>query len=1211
MYRRILTKVLTWRYLPLISGSLVIITALLVLTGWAVHSHLLRSSALSPLEMKPNTAISLLFTAIAFLLLLFKKKPAVILARFLLTIPFLVGFVTLLEYLLGTDWGIDVLLIRTGNETVLTADPVRMAINSAFSFLLSSYILISISLGREYTLRIITQVFNSILFSFGAIGLIGYIFGLHDLIALTGYSNMSVNTSLAFFILSIGMASQIQKTIKTEVTTNQVLLWILSIIGMIILFMILISSLIVSMQKESDRTLKGTWAVENKLRQLEREINRSEISLKDFMLTGNEEYSVHLDESHKAIRQILSDLIQTKKNNFEQSEHLARLQYLIEERMMVSDSILAAEMPVKSAGDHFIALNRKFNILNNSLHALIPHIMNMEEELLNLRQEENMVYLGKERKLMTVAIVFQIILLFVILFVVYSDIIGRRSAMRQLNELNRNLENKVRARTESLEKSERRFRTTMDNMMEGCQIIDFEYRYRYINISAARQGKLPQEEYIGKKMEDLFPGIEQTPLFGNIRKVLEKRVHLEIENEFIYPGGMIGYFLLRLEPVEEGVFILSSDITQQKIAARDLEKYRNHLEQLVAERTAELESAAERIQDLYENAPCGYHSLDNNGTIVVINNTELEWLGYTREELIGKKSFLELLTPESQQTFKENFPVFLKNGVISDIELEVIRKDGSTFFISVNGRAIYDSKGNFIMSRSSLFDITGRKDAESAMMEAIKVAEEANRAKSLFLANMSHEIRTPMNAVLGYAELMKTGIRDPRMTEYLDSVMSSGKSLLTLINDILDLSKIEAGKAELILRFVTTRNFFGELVKVFSLKAKQKGLDLVFVMEAETPESICIDEGKLRQVIFNLIGNALKYTEEGSITIRIRVENKRVISYEYRQDDELADLLIEIQDTGIGIDEAQQSMIFDPFYQIRDSSHLGGTGLGLNISRRLIQLMKGYISLKSAPGKGSTFSLFIPDVLFRNSPVTESPAAAIDPEIIRFRPSDLLVVDDIPFNRKYILDALHNSGIRVQEAESAEIALEKLQNEIPDLIIADIRMQGMDGFSFLDLIRKNEKLKHIPVIAYSASVMKEQQDRILQGDFAGMLIKPVNVISLYTELIKHLPYSVDQPARKVQQKTEVEGQRSQASEKGKPLGRKNKTELLKIWDGFKVRQPIQEIESFGNKLQDLGKTYHQEILKEYGEKLVNAANDFNIEVIMKLIKEFPALISEL
>ncbi|HBH83848.1 MAG TPA: hypothetical protein DDY34_08590 [Bacteroidales bacterium] len=763
--------------------------------------------------------------------------------------------------------------------------------------------------------------------------------------------------------------------------------------------------------------------------------------------------------------------------------------------------------------------------------------------------------------------------------------------------------------TVSLRKSEERFRSTLDNMMEGCQILDYNWKYLYINDAAVRHNRRPREELLGMEYAKMWPGIEQTEVYNVIKHCLINRVPHHMENEFAYPDGSLGCFDLSIQPVPEGVFILSIDISERKLVQIELDNHRLHLEELVKERSAELLLALEETRDLYENAPCGYHSLDSTGKFIRINSTELNWLGYSREEVIDIKYFTDFLTPESLKKFKESFPVFVDQGFINNLEFEFIRKDGSNFFAAVNASSVKDAAGNFIMSRSTLFDITDRKKAEFALDNAMKEAKSANRAKSEFLANMSHEIRTPMNAVLGYSELLGSTVTDQVQKNYISSIISSGRSLLTLINDILDLSKIEAGKLDLEFEFVDTRSFFSEFERIFSLRVSEKGLKFILEITSGTPPGIYIDEARVRQIVFNLLGNAVKFTNEGSIKLSVYTENPQIINYSKEKSGELIDLVIEVSDTGIGISEELKELIFEPFTQERSNKHTGGTGLGLTITKRLISLMNGSISFESEQGKGSTFIIKIPEISYLRDFSTTNTDIKINPDDIIFKEAVILIVDNVQHNRSYLKDALKNTQLKIIEAEDGFIGFKTAKELIPDLIIADIRMPKMDGFQLLSKLKSDKKLKHIPVIAYSASVLKDRKERIHNSKFSGLLIKPVNITELYLTLMNILPYSTTtkEDSNNLMTDTLVTGEIENLSDLILSL----ETVYHERWKTFAVTQPINEIHEFASALFQLGLKHNSQIIAAYGKELIDAADSFDIDTLLKLILKYKSIVGNL
>ena len=502
-------------------------------------------------------------------------------------------------------------------------------------------------------------------------------------------------------------------------------------------------------------------------------------------------------------------------------------------------------------------------------------------------------------------------------------------------------------------------------------------------------------------------------------------------------------------------------------------------------------------------------------------------------------------------------------------------------------------------------------ELEHRIQERTVQLDAANKAKSEFLANMSHEIRTPMNAVLGYADLLGFMLEDKTQRDYLESIKSSGRSLLILINDILDLSKIEAGKLELQFEYVNSQSFFSEFERIFSLRLSEKGLKFILEISSGTPAGIYIDDARLRQIILNLIGNATKFTENGSITLKVYTENPQIINYSKGKAEEFIDLIIEVMDTGIGISPEMQEEIFNPFVQGQGQNvkKYGGTGLGLTITQRLVQLMNGTIDLDSQLNRGSSFKIKIPGVSYLRDFEKRTEEIHLDPADIIFERATIIVADDVEHNRKYLKDALRKTNIKIVEAEDGQQAFSMAKKIIPDLIITDIRMPILDGFGLLNKLKSDDLLKHIPVIAYSASVMKAQRDRIRKSEFAGLLIKPVQVTELYLELMNNLPYKSIKAPVPEQSVREINLTKEISDLPG--LIHSLDTRFKDVWMTFGIRQPIGEVRDFGNQLVKLGKDHNAVMITEYGKDLISAADSFNIEAILNLIRKYPGIVESL
>jgi signal transduction histidine kinase/response regulator RpfG family c-di-GMP phosphodiesterase len=514
---------------------------------------------------------------------------------------------------------------------------------------------------------------------------------------------------------------------------------------------------------------------------------------------------------------------------------------------------------------------------------------------------------------------------------------------------------------------------------------------------------------------------------------------------------------------------------------------------------------------------------------------------------------------------------------------------------------------------NSMWEILKRKQVEEEFKQAKKTAEAASQAKSEFLANMSHEIRTPMNAVIGYADLLTPLVSDRIQRNYLNSIKTSGKGLIKLIDDILDLSKIEAGKLELQFDYVDVYLFFVEIEHIFSFKIAEKGLDFIMNIASSTPRGLYIDEIRLRQILLNLLGNAIKFTEKGHIKLSVWTENPQVVEYKKNRIEEYVDLIIEIEDTGIGISGESRERIFGSFQQQDGQSvkKYGGTGLGLSITKKLVELMNGTISVTSELNKGSTFRIVIPDVAFLRDLERIDQNLFIDRGAIIFDEATVLVVDDVEHNRKFLMDALNGTALKVVETENGEQACKLVREIIPDIIITDIRMPVMDGFEFLKKIKSDSKLKHIPVIAYSASVMKSQKEEISRSDFAGFLMKPVQITELYLELMNNLSYQTI----KTDQSPETglpEKDLSASAIKNLPkIIEILENELKDTWETFAKRQPMKEVRKFGEKMIVLGENKSAKIIADYGKNLVSATEAFDINAILHSLKKYPELIKKL
>ena len=396
------------------------------------------------------------------------------------------------------------------------------------------------------------------------------------------------------------------------------------------------------------------------------------------------------------------------------------------------------------------------------------------------------------------------------------------------------------------------------------------------------------------------------------------------------------------------------------------------------------------------------------------------------------------------------------------------------------------------------------------LKSALVAAEAANHAKSEFLANMSHEIRTSMNAILGFSEILQQKETDPQKLHFAGSIHRSGSALLALINDILDLSKIESGKMELQYSAISLSSLCNELNILFSQDIDNRGLVFEIVVNENIPQFIVCDESRLRQVFINLLANAVKFTKSGFVKLTVTCQFPEGSSRSR------VNLIFTVSDSGIGVPADQQDKIFVPFEQVKwqKESEYGGTGLGLAITRRIIEQMQGTISVESEVGVGTTFTIFIPYIEIAAEVDVSQSRHTIDTSAITFAPATILIADDIDYNREIVSTYLSDWEFTIHLTGDGKEALEKAREVVPDIILLDMKMPVMNGYEASRLMKEDASLEKVTVIAVTASALK-QDEEVISKLCNGYLRKPVSRTNLIQELMKHLPHTIKEIEREV------------------------------------------------------------------------------------------------
>jgi PAS domain S-box-containing protein len=503
---------------------------------------------------------------------------------------------------------------------------------------------------------------------------------------------------------------------------------------------------------------------------------------------------------------------------------------------------------------------------------------------------------------------------------------------------------------------------------------------------------------------------------------------------------------------------------------------------------------AERYHELFENASDMVYTLDLDGRVTSMNKAGEAMTGLALSA--GPRlSFFDLVVPSAREAAERLHLDLVRAGVPFREELELRSARGTRLVAEVAERLVRRD-GRPVAVHGIARDVTMHKGAEIEMRNAREAAEAANRAKSQFLANMSHEIRTPMNGIVGMTDLALDTELTAEQRDYLQTVKSCADALLRLIDDVLDFSKIEAGKLSLDPVEFPLRQTLEDIRKMFGLRAAEKGLSLVFTVAADVPDRLVGDPGRLRQVLLNLVGNALKFTPAGSVSLDVDLLSSGADGAEIR---------FAVGDTGIGIPLEKRQLIFEPFTQADGATtrRFGGTGLGLTISSRLVQLMGGTLSVESEPGKGSRFSFGARVAVA--APARAKPAAVPAAPTLAASGGQgrrVLLAEDNPVNQRLTERLLQKRGHTVIMANDGQQAVEAVSRDDFDLILMDVQMPQLNGFEATQAIRAMEREtgRRTPIVAITAHAMAGDRERCLEAGMDAYISKPVRAYELYAAL---------------------------------------------------------------------------------------------------------------
>ncbi len=807
--------------------------------------------------------------------------------------------------------------------------------------------------------------------------------------------------------------------------------------------------------------------------------------------------------------------------------------------------------------------------------------------------------------------------------------LAQNREIRRINELIKENQKNLKQKTSELE-------LLINNIKIQIWYLKTPYEYGIVNQAHAEFLGKTIEEISYRPVAEVLPSNELGDAITNSLNVYKTKSSLFKELWTLNGKGEKRLLSMMFSPSinDEGnvdfVICSATDVTLERLAEEKIKK--NLLQQEYISNISNMFNSLEENEIVIHKAITLMGTITRSSRVYVFENIEnkfitfklYEWLEkggvshvikrdekasadyeFLRDSITGKGSILSnnITTFENglKEYYKERnvvsvmaFPILVNDRFYGIIGIDECKEIRTWEKLEVELLKIVSNLlGNYLAKKEILEKL---KLSEQSTLEAKDAAEKANALKSEFLANMSHEIRTPMNAILGYAKLLSKKIVDENQKEHIEIIRESGKNLLALINDILDLSKIEAGKMRIENRPLSPRKIIDEIQNIFKLKAKEKGIQFITEVDPNLPEAIVLDEIRLRQVLFNLVGNAIKFTQKGYVKLS-------ALGTSLDRDNNKINLSFTVEDTGIGIAEDQVNEIFKSFkQQDGQSSKFEGTGLGLTITRKLVDMMDGFVTVSSKLGKGSQFTVELFEVA-TSSPIEE--IEEITERSIDFLQAKILLVEDNPHNQALVKYFLEDNNVLLYTANNGKEAIKSLESIIPDVILMDIKMPVMDGYEATKIIKSKPEWAHIPIVPMSAHILPEEKIRMRHVGTTGFIPKPIDDEVLCKELAKFLKHK-RRGHKTINKENDLEFNiapdlEKLSSDRREFLLDNIKNELEELWlENSKLMQ-IHRWRDFGEKVIKIGSKHESDVLISYGKEFIGSADSFNIKKLKALI----------
>jgi PAS domain S-box-containing protein len=656
-----------------------------------------------------------------------------------------------------------------------------------------------------------------------------------------------------------------------------------------------------------------------------------------------------------------------------------------------------------------------------------------------------------------------------------SKAIELYKANLDLKKLNESLEFEIKRRTDDLEKSKKIYQELVESVNEIVFEVDSFFNLSYINKAATKLLLYSLEDFSKITFLQIVEDSHKEKVKSFLVHCLKEKVsqgYLEFpaikkNGELIWLGQN---FQLDFKEVE-GQMMFNG----LKAMARDITTIHKVQD--------ELKLNEEKYRLILENMNLGFMEVDNQGIIQRVYQALCKMTGYSEEELIGQSATDIFIPKEFEEIFQQQKEL-RKNGEISSYEMQIIKKNGERLWVIISGGPVLNHKREVVGSVGIHYDISNLKSIQSELAIAKEVAELAQKAEQEFLANMSHEIRTPLNAIIGMSHLMYDTKPTPEQIEFLDIIKNSAAFLLSLISDILDITKIEAKKLEPKKHQFDLVGQLRTFQRTYELKTQSKGIEVVLEIDPDLNVLVIGDELIFNQVFNNLLSNAEKFTEKGHIRLSAKIESQT--------DKHQFNILFEVEDTGMGMDPKNAESIFKKFKQVHsiNNTKTKGTGLGLAIVKELVLLQGGTIGLNTQLGKGTTFTVRLPFEL-TDIKIDQSKEKVDKLRVFEFSDYNVLIVEDNPLNYKYLSTLLQKWKINYAYACDGWEAINLAKLQKFDLILMDIQMPNLDGYQASLSIRKEfGPNQSTPIVALTASAMINEHNKAQNAEMNGVLIKP-------------------------------------------------------------------------------------------------------------------------